>query len=94
VALRQGFDAGAVKPRPVGRHERGDVAANLPAGPDRTRTGPVVGYPEIVRAELDIPEELSMLCALAVGYADPDFAANKLKIGREPIGENAVFLDR
>ena len=53
----------------------------------------VIGYPEIVRAELDIPEELSILSGLAVGYADPDFAANKLKISREPIGENAVFLD-
>jgi nitroreductase len=53
----------------------------------------IVGYPEIVRAELDIPEELSILRGLAVGYADPDFAANKLKIRREPIGENAVFLD-
>jgi len=53
----------------------------------------IVGYPEIVRAELDIPEELSILSGLAVGYADPDFAANKLKIRREPIGENAVFLD-
>lgn len=52
----------------------------------------IVGYPEIVRAELDIPEELSILCGLAVGYSYPDFAANKLTIGREPIGENAVFL--
>jgi hypothetical protein len=53
----------------------------------------IVGYPEIVRAELDIPEELSILCGLALGYSDPDFAANKLKIGREPVGENVVFLD-
>jgi nitroreductase len=53
----------------------------------------IVGYPEIVRAELDIPEELSILCGLAVGYSDPEFTADKLKIGREPVGENAVFLD-
>jgi nitroreductase len=53
----------------------------------------VVGYPEIVRAELDIPEELSILSGLAVGYEDPDFGANKLKISREPIGKNAAFLD-
>jgi nitroreductase len=52
----------------------------------------IVGYPEIVRAELGIAEELLILSGLAVGYADPDFAANKLKIGRAPIGENAVFL--
>jgi hypothetical protein len=24
---------------------------------------------------------------------DPDFAANKLHVGREPIGKNVVFLD-
>ncbi|MGH6813409.1 MAG: nitroreductase [Methylocella sp.] len=53
----------------------------------------VAGYPEIIRAQLAIPEELSILCGLAVGYPDPDFPANRLHIGREPIGENVVFLD-
>jgi nitroreductase len=52
----------------------------------------IAGYPEIVRAQLAIPAELSILCGLAVGYPDPDFPANKLHIGREPIGENVVFL--
>src|SRR5215469_8818369 len=53
----------------------------------------VAGYPEIVRAQLDIPAELSILCGLAIGYPDPDFAANKLHVGRELIGENVIFLD-
>src|SRR5215469_9966108 len=53
----------------------------------------IAGYPEIVRAQLAIPEELSILCGLAVGYPDPDFPANKLHIGREAIGKNVVFLD-
>lgn len=53
----------------------------------------IAGYPEIVCAELGISEQLSILCGLAVGYPDPDFAANKLNIGREPIKENVVFLD-
>jgi hypothetical protein len=53
----------------------------------------IAGYPEIVRAQLAIPAELSILCGLAVGYPDPDFPANKLQVGREPIGENVVFLD-
>jgi nitroreductase len=52
------------------------------------------GYPEIVRAQLAIPAELSILCGLAVGYPDPDFPANKLNVGRNPIDKNAVFLDR
>jgi hypothetical protein len=35
----------------------------------------------MIRAELPIPEELSILCGLAIGYPDPDFAANKLHVG-------------
>jgi nitroreductase len=53
----------------------------------------VTGYPEIVRAQLSIPVELSILCGLAVGYPDPDFAANKLHVSREAIGKNVVFLE-
>src|SRR5882724_9702342 len=53
----------------------------------------IAGYPEIVRAQLAIPAELSILCGLAVGYPHPDFPANRLHIGREAIGKNVVFLD-
>jgi nitroreductase len=53
----------------------------------------IVGYPEIVRAQLAIPAELSLLCGLAVGYPDPDFIANKLHVGREAIEKNVVFFD-
>ena len=49
----------------------------------------IARYPEIVRAQLAIPTELSILCGLAIGYPDPEFPANKLHIAREPIGENA-----
>jgi hypothetical protein len=30
---------------------------------------------------------------LGVGYPDPDFAANKLHVGREAIEKNVMFLD-
>ena len=53
----------------------------------------IAGYPEIVRAQLAIPAELSILCGLAIGYPDPDFAANKLHVCREPIEKNVVFVD-
>jgi nitroreductase len=53
----------------------------------------VAGYPEIVRAQLAIPAELSILCGLAIGYPDPAFAANKLHVAREAIDKNVVFLD-
>jgi len=53
----------------------------------------VTGYPEIIRAQLSIPAELSILCGLAVGYPDPEFPANRLHIAREPVSEHVVFLD-
>jgi nitroreductase len=52
----------------------------------------VAGYPEIVRAQLAIPAELTILCGLAIGYADPDFPANGLHVKREPIEKNVAFL--
>ena len=54
----------------------------------------IAGYPEVIRAQLAIPAELSILCGVAIGYPDPDFSANKLHVGREPLRENIVFLDK
>src|SRR5215470_3348896 len=53
----------------------------------------VAGYPEIVRAQLPIPAEWTILCGLAIGYADPDFPANRLHVKREAIEKNVAFLD-
>jgi nitroreductase len=53
----------------------------------------VAGYPDVVRTELEIPPELTIICGLAVGYSDPDFPANKLHIGRDPVAKHVVFLD-
>jgi nitroreductase len=53
----------------------------------------ITGYPDVVRSQLDIPAELSILCGVAVGYPDPDFAANKLRVARDPFAKNVVFLD-
>ncbi|WP_260972721.1 nitroreductase [Mycolicibacterium llatzerense] len=50
-------------------------------------------YPEVLREQLGIPEELSILCGIAIGYADPAFPANHLDTPRNPIRENVAFLD-
>lgn len=51
-------------------------------------------YPDVLRAQLDIPEELTILCGMSIGYADPGFPANNLDTPRNPLAENVVFLDR
>jgi nitroreductase len=53
----------------------------------------IAGYPETVRAQLGIHDEMRVLCGLAVGYADPEFPANALRVPRNPVDENVVFID-
>jgi nitroreductase len=53
----------------------------------------ITGYPEIIREQLNIPAEFTILCGLSVGYPDPDFPANHIRLGREPVEQKAVFLD-
>src|SRR5262249_42003350 len=64
-------------PRPSGRSQCGDVPANVAVALTERGLGSCVeisiaGYPEIVRAQLAIPTELSILWRLAVGYPDPE----------------------
>ena len=49
-------------------------------------------YPEVLRRELAIPDELVILCGLSLGYADSDFPANHLKIAKHPVDKNVSIL--
>jgi len=60
---------------------------------DLANSPSVAGYPDIVRNELKIAPELTIICALALGYPDPNFPTNKLRIGRDPVAKHVVFLD-
>jgi nitroreductase len=53
----------------------------------------IAAYPEILRAQLDIPDKLTVLCGLAIGYPDPAFPANSLAVPRNPVESNVAFLD-
>jgi nitroreductase len=53
----------------------------------------IAGYPEIIHQQLDILEQFTILCGLSVGYADPDFPANKIRVGRQPTEKNVVFVE-
>jgi nitroreductase len=53
----------------------------------------IAGYPDVVRAQLDIPEEFTILCGLAVGYPDPEFRANQIRTPRDAPESKVIFLD-
>ena len=50
-------------------------------------------YPQLIRAELGIPENLTILCGLSIGFEDPDVPANATRQRREPLRSNVLFLD-
>ncbi|MGH3429337.1 MAG: nitroreductase family protein [Mycobacteriales bacterium] len=53
----------------------------------------IAGYPDTIREQLDIPDDMRILCGLAIGYPDPDFPGNALRVGRNPIDKNIVFIN-
>jgi nitroreductase len=49
-------------------------------------------YPEVLRRELAIPDELAILCGLSLGYADPEFPTNHIKVPKRPVDHNVSIL--
>lgn len=44
-------------------------------------------YPELIRAELKIPDSFSIIIGIALGFADSDQPTNKIRSPRRPISE-------
>jgi nitroreductase len=53
----------------------------------------IAGYPDIVREQLNIGEDMRVLSGLAIGYPDPAFPANDLHVPRNAVEQNVVFVD-
>lgn len=53
----------------------------------------LVLYPDILRRELEIPENLKLTIGIAIGYADNENKINNFKSGRRPVGETVRFFD-
>jgi len=51
-----------------------------------------VAYPEVLRKYAKIPEPKRIIAAIAIGYPDWDFPANKVESGREPIKNVTTWL--
>ncbi|NQW54919.1 MAG: nitroreductase [Rhodospirillales bacterium] len=49
-------------------------------------------YQHVVRRELEIPEDQTVICGLALGYADPDVVPNSLITDRAPIQDFTTWF--
>jgi nitroreductase len=54
----------------------------------------ITGYPELIRRELGIPDDMTILCGLAIGYlGEASNLINTSKMPRDPWQNNVTFLD-
>ncbi|MGB9338549.1 MAG: nitroreductase [Polyangiales bacterium] len=49
-------------------------------------------YPDLVAAQLGIPDDQQVLCGLSFGYEDATVRANQTRQPRDPISSNVVFV--
>jgi len=49
-------------------------------------------YPDLVAAQLGIPDDEQILCGLSFGYEDATVPANQTRQPRDPISSNVVFV--
>jgi nitroreductase len=52
----------------------------------------VAAFPAVIREHLGIADEYLILCGLAVGYPDPSFPTNQLRVGRDALDSKVVFV--
>jgi len=49
-------------------------------------------YPDVLREHARIPDSKRIIMAVAIGYPDPDFPANRVESEREPVGNITTWL--
>ncbi len=49
-------------------------------------------YDHVVREQLGIPDDLTVLCGLSLGYEDPLFPANSVRTPRDPVSEHVTRI--
>ena len=50
-------------------------------------------YPDIIRSELGIPDNLRIMCGVSFGYEDASVPANRCRQTRDPLESNVVLLN-
>jgi nitroreductase len=51
----------------------------------------LVNYPEVLREELNVPDNLQLIVGIAIGYVDERNAINNFKSARSSLDENVTF---
>ena len=76
----------------IGAYTQSIMLAAVEHGLDTIPAINVVIYPEVLRREMDIPENLKVTIGIAIGYADKDNTINNFNSARSPLSETVRFF--
>lgn len=77
----------------IGAYSQSVMLAALDLGLSTIPAMTLTFYPDVVRRELKIPENLKITIGIAMGYADKAHGINKFVSGRKTLEETVRFLD-
>ena len=76
----------------VGAYTQSLMLAAVHHGLDTIPAYTLMLYPEVLRRELKIPDNLKLAIGLAIGYADKAHGINNFKSERSPLSETVRYL--
>lgn len=85
-------DLGGADSLSVGMYLQTLVLALKAEGLDTCVQVSIAGYPEVVKKTVGIPDDMTVLCGMAVGYQDPEAKINTLRPDRVSCEETTVIL--
>ena len=53
----------------------------------------IAEYPQVIRDILGVEEQFSLICGMALGYADQEHPVNQYRLGREPQESYTTWFD-
>ena len=77
----------------IGAYTHSLMLSAVENGLDTIPAVTLVLYPEVLRKELDVPENLQIIIGIAIGYIDETNGINNFHSARSPIEENVKFCE-
>lgn len=77
----------------IGAYSQSLMLAALEQGLSTIPAIMLVHYPDVLRKELNIPDNLTIVMGIAIGYADEENKINNFISGRSPLSETVHFSD-
>lgn len=77
----------------IGAYSQSIMLAAVEEGLDTIPAISLVLYPDVIRKELSIPENLKLTIGIAIGYANKDNKINNFKSSRTQPSENVRFFN-